>query len=211
MKFSKQEIMFLTSVSRGRRPLGVTLEIPSKGNMEEYVERTIQQLTNKNILDEKRKLTKDGAQILSIWERYRNSEKHIFINGIWMAVLSEGKLIVLIPLEDGYEVQVMMPELIMFRILKENQYLCLQEAEAVRGKWENLDIAVWLPKVKAMDSCMLLKEYQNGKIIGNHIYCMKEMEGWLINLERKRVRRLSSRVMRRQMYSILGGSENGYN
>ena len=127
-----------------------------------------------------------------------------------IAVLSEGKLIVLIPVEEEYEVQVMIPELIMFQILKENRYLCLQEEEAVRGKWEKLDTGAWLSKIKDMDSCLLLKEYQNGKLIGNHIYCMKEMEGWLINLGRKRIRRLSSRVMRRQRYSILGGSEYGY-
>lgn len=73
-----------------------------------------------------------------------------------------------------------------------------------------MDTTVWLKKIEDMESCLLVKEYQDGKQINSNIYCWNEKSGWLINLERKRLRELSSRVMRRQIYGILGGNEHGY-
>lgn len=60
-----------------------------------------------------------------------------------------------------------------------------------------------------MDGSILLKEYSHGKEIGENIYCWKETEGYLLNLKRKKVRNLSSGVMRRQVYTMLGGKGNG--
>lgn len=63
MKFSDSEMMFMISVSRGRKPLGIDIKIPEDSQREEYIKDAIYSLRNKNIVDENLKLTKEGADL----------------------------------------------------------------------------------------------------------------------------------------------------
>ncbi len=209
MEFTNQEVMFLTSVSRGRKPLGVKIDMPLMKERKKYVEQTIESLIKKGILDDKKKLTREGADILYFWEQYRNSEKHICLNDTFAAVLPNGKLIVVIQRENGYNLKIIVPEIVMLELLKESTYLCLGETKKLRGKWEYLDVKVWKEKIKEMEGCIYLKEYNHGKMISESIFCWLDEQGFLLNLVRKKVRSLSSGVMRRQIYTILGGIGNG--
>ena len=51
MKFSDSEMMFMISVSRGRKPLGIDIKIPEDSQREEYIKDAIYSLRNKNIVD----------------------------------------------------------------------------------------------------------------------------------------------------------------
>ena len=209
MEFTEQEIMFLTSVSHGRKPLGVTLSMPVSEGREQYIKSTLQSLTEKGFINKEGKLTKDGMEILYFWEQYRNSKKHIAYNSTFAAPISEKALFAVTPIEAGYDVRFVMSEAIMLGLLKESDYLCMGEEKSKRGKWENLDIREWMDKINGMDGSILLREYDYGKQINELVYCWTKEEGYLLNLSRRRMRNLTSAVMRKQIYSMLGGRKNG--
>lgn len=56
-----------------------------------------------------------------------------------------------------------------------------------------------------MEGCVPIAEYENGKLLGRRIFYWKENQGYLMNLDRLRVRSLSPAVMRRQIFKMLGG------
>ncbi len=64
---------------------------------------------------------------------------------------------------------------------------------------------LWQEQIEKMDGNIHMREYENGKNVGERIYCWKEKEGYLLNLTGKRIRKLSSGVMRRQIYEMMGG------
>ena len=209
MKFTRQEIMFLTSVSRGGRPLGIILQMPKPGKKEEYIRETLLSLARKGLISESGKLTQEGADILQIWEMYRNSERHIAIDGVYMAVVPEGRLLMAASAGEDYEVRFVMPEVIMHGILKAGNYLRLAEETANRGKWQDFDEEEWMKAAGNIEGSIHLREFTNGKEISDSFYFWTKDKGYLINQSRARIRELSSGVMRRQIYTVLGERRNG--
>lgn len=209
MEFTNQEVMFLFSVSRGRTPFGIHMKMPRETERESYVKTTIKTLVGKGILDKEEHLTQEGADVIFFFEQYRNSSRHISLNDINAAVMQEGRLITVTPLKEGYDVSYVSSELLMAGVLHQFEYLRQGEEKPVRGKWEDLDAELWQEQIEKMDGNIHMREYENGKTIGERIYCWKEKEGYVLNLIGRRVRSLSPGVMRRQIYGILGGGSYG--
>ena len=209
MRFTKQEIMFLTSVSRGNKPLGITLCMPKQGEKEDYIRETLLSLTRKGLVSEEGILTKEGAGILKLWEMYRNSEKHVAVDDTYMALIPEGRLLMAAPVLEEYEVRFVMPEVFMHGILKAGNYLRLGEEKIVRGKWQEFDEAEWMEKTEDIEGSIHIREFTKGKQTSDSIYFWTKEKGYLVNVSRKRIRELSSGIMRRQIYASLGGRKNG--
>lgn len=207
MKFTEQEMMFLISVSRGRVPFGISCRMPEPGKKEEYIRETLDSLKKKGILDGKGKLTKEGAEVIWLFEQYRNCKKHIRLNHVNIAVLSEGVLAVVTETGEGYEASCISTALFMTELLKHADYLCLGEEKGRRGKWESIKKEEWLSGLEEADGCLLLREYSAGRPESEKIYYWKDGEGYLYNRTRERRRTLSPGVMRKQIYRTLGGSE----
>lgn len=209
MYFTNQEILFLISVSRGRELLGIETKMPVQEKREVFIKETIQSLIQKGILDKEERLTVEGADIVYLFEQYRNSPRHISLNDIYLAVLPEGKLIMAAPEAEGYDINLLEPEVLMLGILRSGEYLCHAEERAERGKWRDLNEELWKEEIEGMAGSILLREYSYGKKTDEKIYCWKDASGYLLNIKSKRVRELSSGVMRRQIYDMLGGNANG--
>lgn len=62
MLFTNNEIVFLTSVSKGCMPFGIHYKMPKEGEKEAFIEDAIQSLMQKGILNEERKLTQEGRR-----------------------------------------------------------------------------------------------------------------------------------------------------
>ena len=207
MRFSEKEIVFLTSVSRGRLPFGVTYEIPPVSERKNYVEETIRSLKKKAILDEAGQLTREGAEILHLWEQYRNSKRHIRLNHLNVAILAKGMLFIVIQMEDSYELGCIHSALVMTELLKNAEYLCRDEQVPIRGKWEKIENGTWSEDKEVVDGCILLYEYDTGILMQEKVYYWKGQSGYLYHKTRQRIRELSPAVMRKQIYRILEGSE----
>lgn len=209
MRFTKQEIMFLTSVSSGKKPLGVVLQMPPEGKREAYIQETLQSLIRKGLVSEAGELTREGVVVLQAWEMYRNSEKHVAVDDSYMALIPEGRLLMVAPAMEEYELRFVMPEIIMHGLLKASDYLRLGEEKIIRGKWQEFNEAEWKEKIEDIEGSIHLREFTNGKQISDSVYFWNKEKGYLLNLSRSRIRELSSGIMRRQIYTTLGGSKNG--
>ena len=202
MVFTNQEIVFLTSVSKERMPFGVQLKPPAREDQETFIRETLQSLIKKGILDENERLTGEGADIIFFWEKYRNCKRHITLNDICVATLPGGKGIMATPIHEGYDVRMVVPEYLMYGLLKNNDFLCVG-GETRREKWQDLEMEEWKTRIEEMDGTIFLREYIQGKKTDEKIYCWKGNEGWLLNIQRKRIRALSADVIRKQIYMYL--------
>ena len=54
-----------------------------------------------------------------------------------------------------------------------------------------------------------ISEFVKGKHTSDNLYFWTKEKGFLVNVSRKRIRELSSGIMRRQIYATLGGNKNG--
>lgn len=208
MLFTNSEIVFLTSVSKGTRPFGIHYQMPAKEEREAFIEEAMQSLIKKGILNEERKLTKEGAAIVRFFELYRNCRRHVTINRVKAAIMENGKLITVCKDTDCYEMCCTDSAALMLSLLKQSEYLCRGEEKAERGKWCGVMPQEWQQTMREMEGCIPICEYENARLKGRMLFYWKGGEGYLLNLERMRVRRLSPSYMRRQLYTILGGKEN---
>ena len=60
MLFTNNEIVFMTSVSKGSLPFGIRYRMPAEEEKEAFIEEAMQSLVKKGILNEERKLTEEG-------------------------------------------------------------------------------------------------------------------------------------------------------
>lgn len=208
MKLTNNEIVFLTSVGRGSIPFGVRYHMPQAGKEDEFIEETMQSLTEKGILDEEQKLTREGAVLIRIWELYRNCRRHIIINRIHAAVLDGGQLITVYRNGEEYEVSCMHSAVLMLAILKQSEYLCMGEEKPERGKWRTIGAEEWQKELEEIEGFIPVMEYEGVKMQAEKLFYWKKQEGYLLNPDNMRVRRLSPALMRQQIYKILGGENS---
>lgn len=203
MNFSKQEIAFLTSISRGRAPLGVKCPIPKPEEREKYIEEAIASMKEKNIIGADDELTKEGAVVIALWEHYRNSKRHIRLNHVYAAILPGNVVITVSENEDGYEVEAIRSELFMLELIKHMEYLRLEEKSEERGKWQDIREEEWMEKLEGMDNGILLYEFLSGRLQSEKVYFWQDETGYLFHKTNGRIRTLSPGVMRKQIYRIL--------
>lgn len=208
MLFTNNEIVFLTSVSKGSIPFGIRCRMPKEREKEAFIEEAMQSLIKKGILNEERKLTEEGAAIIHFFELYRNCRRHVTINRVKAAVLENGKLITVCKDTDCYEMCCTDSAALMLSLLKQSEYLCRGEEKAQRGKWHGIMPQEWQQTMREMEGCIPVCEYENAKLLGRKLFYWKGGEGYLLNPEKMRVRSLSPSYMRRQLYTILGGKED---
>lgn len=206
MHFSNEEIVFLTSVSRGNIPFGIKYRMPKEEEKDAFVERAIQRLSKKGILDEQSKLTKEGAFIIRCWEEYRNCKDHVMINQVRAALLPDGMLIVALPNGDEYEVQYMNAEVLMLSILKQAQSLCGASIQPERGKWQDISEE---EAERKPDGMIPIIRYVHHKEADRRLIYWKGDQIYQINSERMRMRTLSPAAARKMIYMMIGGSSHG--
>lgn len=211
MRFNNEEIVFLTSVSRGNVPFGIKYKLPREGEKEAFVERAIQSLMQKGILDEQRKLTKEGAGIIRCWEEYRNCKEHVMIHRIRAAILPGGMLVAALPDGDVYEVQYMNAELLMLAILKQARSLCGASTQPERGKWQDIEGEMMEGESGEQEGMIPIIRFEYFKATDRRIIYWKGDRVYQINPDRMRMRALSPVAARKMIYTMIGGNKRGGN
>lgn len=204
MILTTNEIVFLTSVSKGRKPLGVTYTLPSDGNRIRYMEETMEMLKEKKILDEQQKLTTDGLYLLRFWEGYRNGKNHFSINNTYFMPVNKKYMLMLEKRNEQYFFQCISPELILFELLRQSEGLRQGEETPIRGKW--FDLEEWENDIDQLSEIIMFREYYYGKIKEEKAYAFKGSQGYIINLKQKRAREISTGWMRKQIFQEITGS-----
>lgn len=207
MKFSDSEMMFMISVSRGRKPLGIDIKIPEESQREEYIKDAIYSLRNKNIVDENLKLTKEGADLLFFFETYRNSYRHVALDQIYAAVLPRDRLITVMKKEDGYELNCISSSVLLEALLGYSEFLKCEDHQPGRGNWENTTVEELFQRIQNSTGGVWVKRFTGGKPDGEKFYGWDKQQGYVVNLERNRIRSLSPLWMRKQLCQLVREGE----
>ncbi len=206
MRFHHEEMLCFHSISSGPEPFRIAIGLDEGEKTEEIVERTKSRLREKKILDAGNHLTLEGTAILRAYELYRNSETHLILNHLKVALLPNGVCVVLEPKEDGYEMfctdHVQLMELLLTKAL----FLKNMETGTLKEKWKALSYRDWAAYLEEEKKGRLLVvgEYQNQETIRECVFGWTEDSGFVYDLNRKQIKALSGGEMEQAFRKFLG-------
>lgn len=203
MRLSDAEMMFMISVSKGRKPLGIGVKMPENKEREAYVQNTVCSLREKGIVNENMGLTKEGADLLYFFEIYRNNHRHVVLDQVYVAVLPKNRLITVERKESSYEFSCISTAVLLEALLGYSEFLNSHDEHPRRGSWESITARALTEKVQSSTGGVWIREYIEGVSSGEKYYGWDMQQGYVVNLEKNRIRSLSPSWMRKQICRLL--------
>ena len=149
MKFTSDELMFLTSITKGPAPFGIFFDKVKSKDGKVKAEAARDELVKKEILSLDG-ITKKGFAVINLWEEYRNAERFVLIKNSLIGLLDNRRCVVIYRDEKGFEIASGDTAEIMYACLKEYPFLRRADKnyEDFHVK-ENLDYEGFRTKVQA--------------------------------------------------------------
>lgn len=204
MRLTKQELIFMTAVTRQRDPFGVFLSYPKKDEMSQYKEKVVRLLQTKNILGQDQKLTREGQALLMLWENYCTCKKHLIINQCLFAVNRDRRVTGLKKEKDEYEFFSMDSVVVLMAILKKNQFLRGADTKC-SGDMERIEYDEWVSGLEQGidEDLLILGDYRNKTPQKEEVYYWKDNLGYCYDLASGYRRQISPRTMRMRLMNYL--------
>lgn len=210
LKFTEEELIFINSITKGPAPFGVFLKYPVWRDTEELKSEVLTSLQEKQILGEDKKITEYGMIPLILWEEYRNAVRHIVLNQVCFAVLSNGRLVGVRKAEKQYYLTTGRGKEIFLELLKNNTFLCGGEKEGEHYTSRKLTYEEWSKMIREKDSNILVTgSYVNYRPEKEIAYYWEGEEGYQYDMNKGRERRLKPRQMRLRLMELLNIREGG--
>lgn len=204
LKFTEEELIFINSITKGPAPFGVFLKYPVWRDTEELKSEVLTSLQEKQILGEDKKITEYGMIPLILWEEYRNAVRHIVLNQVCFAVLSNGRLVGVRKAEKQYYLTTGRGKEIFLELLKNNTFLCGGEKEGEHYTSRKLTYEEWSKMIREKDSNILVTgSYVNYRPEKEIAYYWEGEEGYQYDMNKERERRLKPRQMRLRLMELL--------
>lgn len=127
MIFSKEELVCFNSMLDGNVIFGTHFKVESKQDSE-YVQKTVVSLKEKGFLDANNIPNALFAIAVEMLKRYKNAEKHLFINHLRVAVF-EKEVIILSETDDGFDLTQVDKFLFFQSFLSGISYLCKEDTQ----------------------------------------------------------------------------------
>lgn len=181
MRFTSNEMMFFHSITPGETVLGFRFFFPQgeKGKIAE--EKTIQSLIKKGILESEERLAEKGLYPAKAMEDYKKSKKHIIINHLHLALLENGDMVMIYPVNQEYEICRINSAVLLF--------LCIKNYPFLRGGMEKKDIAMEQPGLDMVlrelyenENNILIGEYQEQKAVRERIFYQKDDKDYIYDM-----------------------------
>ena len=103
MRFTSDELMFITSMTKGPVPFGVFFDKRRGLKAKEAAIGARADLIEKGILTADG-ITPKGFAVIKLWEDYRNARKHLVIGNNVIGLLDNRRCVVIVRDENGFEV-----------------------------------------------------------------------------------------------------------
>lgn len=204
MKFIESELICLNSILDGKSIVGI--EIKENENMlkDEYIDEAIIALKGKNIIDSNGKLTKKGIIPIKALEEYKNSERHISINELKIALLDAQNVIGIDCRENIYDISVFHKLSIINSILEKSEFMRKASKMDKKYKSEGVPIEELLLKKDNFEKEYIrITEYYLGSIVKDNIYYWDKETGFQYSLISKRRLQLEPNTMRKKLLNLL--------
>ena len=135
MRFSSDELVFITSISKCSAPFGVFFDKISEANAKERASAAKQELIKKEFLTEDN-ITSKGLVFIKMWEEYCNADKYMVINNNIIGILSDRRCVIIFRDKDGFEIASGDSAEILYASLKE--YDCLRRADEATAEADSI-------------------------------------------------------------------------
>lgn len=203
MKFTEHEMVFFNSITKGNTVFGIPLGFRSKDGHDREVEKTIQGLLEKGVLQSETKLSRQGALPARALECYKESKTHIIINYLHIALLEKGEAVVIIPLKNREYEMLKIPRIALLYLLLNKYPLLRGEAKTIETGPELVDIDTFLKELKEQEGNIMVGEFQNEAIVKEQVYFWKEERVYQYDLNAQLKREVSPVQIRRELLNLL--------
>jgi hypothetical protein len=103
MRFTSDELMFLTAMTKGPVPFGIFFDKRRGPKAAEAAANAKRNLIKKEILSENG-ITPKGFAVIKLWEDYRNADKHLVVNNMVIGLLENRRCVLIVRDENGFEI-----------------------------------------------------------------------------------------------------------
>lgn len=203
MRFTEHEMVFFNSITKGDTVLGIPLNFRPKEGYDKAVKDIIQGLMEKGVLKSETELSKEGALPARALECYKESNVHVIINYLHIALLEKKEAVVIIPLKNREYEMLRLPRVALLYLLLEKYPVLRGGGKTVKSQPELVDLDSFLQELKEQEGNIMAGEFQNGTMVREQVYYWKEDTVYQYNLNTQLRKEVSPAQARRELMKLL--------
>lgn len=207
MRFTEHEMVFFNSITKGNTVLGIPLSFRPKDGHDKEVKRTVQGLIEKGVLKSETELTRQGALPARALECYKESNRHIIINYLHIALLEKKEAVVIIPLKNHEYEMLRLPRTALLYLLLEKYPVLREMAKPTEVRSELVDIDTFLQELKEYDGNIMVGEFRDKGMEKEQVYYWKGRRMYQYNLNNQLRKSVNPVQVRRELMTLLQISE----
>lgn len=202
MRFTEQEMVFFSSITKGKNILGIPLHF-HKGENGEAIEQTIRGLIKKGVLKSETELSENGFLPAHALESYKNASDHLILNFLHIAILEDDDAIVIIPLKNREYEMFRIPRVaLMYKLLE--QYPVLRGAgEGISEGEEQKDVDTFLKELTGYEGSIMAGKYRNGAVEREQVYFWQGENLYRYMFGSRIKSRMDAVAVRRELIALL--------
>lgn len=204
MKFSKEELFFLSNTLSKECLFGLNLQVVSDNQNTVMLQNILNGLRLKNLIDEKDEITKWGALVLDALKEYKEAKNHLIINKLHIALNKEKNAVVIIPMNaDEYELLKVPPTAILLQVIKEYPFTQCEEQQ-LSNEETSLDLKEFLFMIQqSAGSVLTIGEYREGVARKESMYLFNQESCQECDLLNEKSKYVTSRQIRMRLLEAL--------
>ena len=207
MRFTEHEMVFFNSITKGNTVLGIPLNFRPKDGHDKEVKRTVQGLIEKGVLKSETELSRQGALPARALECYKESNTHIIINYLHIALLEKKEAVVIIPLKNHEYEMLKLPRVALLYLLLDKYPVLREIAKPVEVKSELVDINTFLQELKEYDGNIMVGEFRDKVMVREQVYYWKDKVMYQYDWNNQLRKGVNSLQVRRELLTLLQISE----
>lgn len=207
MRFTEHEMVFFNSITKGNTVLGIPLNFRPKDGHDKEVKRTVQGLIEKGVLKSETELSRQGALPARALECYKESNTHIIINYLHIALLEKKEAVVIIPLKNHEYEMLKLPRVALLYLLLDKYPVLREIAKPVEVKSELVDIDTFLQELKEYDGNIMVGEFRDKVMVREQVYYWKDKVMYQYDWNNQLRKGVNSLQVRRELLTLLQISE----
>ena len=161
----------------------------------------------KGVLASETELTKQGLLPARALECYKESQNHIIINYLHIALLEKKEAIVIIPLKNHEYEMLRLPRVAVLYLLLEKYPILRTGTVAGKEKPQVEDIDTFLRELKECKENIMVGEFQENTLIREWVYFWKEDRIFEYDLNRQLKKGVDAVQIRRELLRLLAINE----
>ena len=157
----------------------------------------------KGVLKSETELSKEGALPARALECYKESNVHVIINYLHIALLEKKEAVVIIPLKNREYEMLRLPRVALLYLLLEKYPVLRGGGKTVKSQPELVDLDSFLQELKEQEGNIMAGEFQNGTMVREQVYYWKEDTVYQYNLNTQLRKEVSPAQARRELMKLL--------